>query len=189
MIWLMSCFIFFCSVLFSENEVEAFLRETKSSSTAEAEAFIKKNGHREDVEKKCTMQSDIWEKSNPDHSAKLFLFASFSMPLESWKEYSHFLEKIDGTFILRGVPSNSFADLSQKILKLRKEGVFAKITIDPESFDKYHVDAVPSFILEEGNHFDKITGHIQLAAALKIFSEKGQTSASATRLLKTTGAM
>lgn len=139
---------------------------------------VQKNQPR--VSSKCQAPSSpLFSKSQ-----NLFIFISFSVPLETWKEYSYLLEKTEGVFVLRGLPENSFPLLSQKIQSLREEKIFASIQIDPEAFEKYAIDAIPSIVLTEDSQYDKMTGNISLSHALKVFSENGNAASSAKTHLK-----
>lgn len=115
---------------------------------------------------------------------KLFLFTTLSMPLESWKSHSFFLQKVGGCFVLQGLPDNSFSSLSQKIQELREAGVHAEILLDPPAFEKYKIQAVPTIVFDDGEQYDKIAGNIALPSALNIFAKSGETHQSAAELLK-----
>lgn len=180
------------SLIPPDKEIENFLKGMQSPDIEEAHAFIEEPAQTNDTqEKKCNCPSESSFLSNsplyPVSNGRLLVFTSFSLPIESWKEHSHFLEKTGGCFVLRGLPSNSFDILSQKILELRKEGILANIFIDPEAFEKYRIDAIPCFVLEEEQHFDKLSGNLPLPIVLKAFSEKGQSSVSAKYLLSKIG--
>ncbi len=92
----------------------------------------------------------------------LLIFMSFSLPLESWKEYSAIAERAGGTLVLQGIPDNSFLAFSDKMEELRKNGVRAAIDIDPPLFKKYGVEAVPVIVVQDGQESDRIAGHTQV---------------------------
>lgn len=122
-------------------------------------------------------------KPNPQERHELCLvFASFSLPLESWKELSLFLEKTHGTFVLRGIPDNSFPLFSKKVQELRKAGVNASIEINPDAFEQYDIQAVPALVLVSHHKSDKITGNVSPEASLRMIEERGETSGFAKRL-------
>lgn len=114
-------------------------------------------------------------------------FISFSAPLETWKEHSHFLELVNGQFVLNGIPNNSFDELAQKLLELRQQGILASIVIDPTAFEKHQIEAVPTLILADEINCDKISGNIPIPVALRMFEGKGDLSAAASLLLKQIG--
>lgn len=121
------------------------------------------------VEKKCvTCLSDVVEESS------VFVFASFSMPDGVWVSLSPELEKVGGTFLLQGLPSNSFKELAVKIYDLRQKGVNASIQLHPQLFEQYGVNRVPTFVVREGDQWDKLTGTVSLQYALSEIMAKGE---------------
>ena len=143
-----------------------------SSMLEEASSFLKKL-HEEASSgapgcAKCSQKA-------PDLRHNLMVFISFSVPLESWKEWSHALEKFGGTFVLKGIPDNSFQMFMKKIVELRRAGVNAPISIDPEAYEKFGVNTTPTVVALNGKEYDKVAGNIHLEAALRMFNEKGVT--------------
>lgn len=109
---------------------------------------------------------------------KFQIFISFSVPYNIWCSLSQDLAKIGGSFVLVGLPNNSFSELSEKIIKLKKMGVDAQIQIDPIAFKKYQISKVPTFVVSDDNKYDKISGSISVEYALNYLSEKGEVSFS-----------
>ena len=104
---------------------------------------------------------------NEAEESPLRVFASFSMPEETWIQLSKDLEKIGGIFVLKGLPNGSFQEFLQKVMELRKKGVAVSIEIDPDSFEKYEVTAVPTFVLVNGESFEKVVGNVSVSYALE----------------------
>jgi len=109
---------------------------------------------------------------------KFQIFISFSVPDNIWCSLSQDLAKIGGSFVLVGLPNNSFSELSEKIIKLKKMGVDAQIQIDPIAFKKYQISKVPTFVVSDDHKYDKISGCISVEYALNYLSEKGEVSFS-----------
>ena len=144
----------------------------------------------QDLQKQASMQNQsgckkcISPKSDGGSLENdLRVYMSFSVPIETWKDLSASLEKIGGSFVIRGLPENSFEVFSEKVLFLRKSGVNASILIDPEAFDRYAIQSVPAFVLTEGDKHDKLSGNVPLETVLKDFSERGNLSKKAGQLL------
>lgn len=116
---------------------------------------------------KCSMTQQIQE-----YSSSLYVFVSFSLPIETWLSLSKDVEKVGGILVLRGLPENSFKSLSEKIYFLRKQGVNATVQIDPRLFSKYTVEHVPCFVTVEQDTFSKLSGNISLAFALEKMSSE-----------------
>ncbi|MCB9092672.1 MAG: type-F conjugative transfer system pilin assembly protein TrbC [Halobacteriovoraceae bacterium] len=131
----------------------------------EAEAF---------QSKKCISGGCNGEESlEEEHS--LLVFISFSLPDASILSFSKDIEKYGGALVIRGLPDNSFAALSERLNQLRDQGMDAPILIDPDCFDNFGVDVVPAIVLNQGEVWDKISGNVPVSYALEVFSEKGET--------------
>ena len=167
--WILASLI--CSSSVSQ-EVKEFVEETDKQLHDEALRFLKRLHEEASSDPrdcaKCSQQFAV-----PDH--KLMVFISFSVPLESWKEWSHALEKFGGIFVLKGIPENSFQVFLKKVIELRMAGVNAPIYIDPESYEKFKIEAVPAVVALDGMKYDKVAGNTHLDATLKLFNEKGVT--------------
>jgi conjugal transfer pilus assembly protein TrbC len=103
------------------------------------------------------------------------VFMSFSVPEQVWLSLSNELEKVEGTFVLRGLPNQSFQALASQILHLKEKGVKATIQLDPKRFLEYDILQVPSIVVAEGKIFDKLSGDVSLHFALQKMAEKGET--------------
>jgi type-F conjugative transfer system pilin assembly protein TrbC len=184
--WFLYAFLTISSLYGLDQSAEEFLNSLSKPPVEEALSFLEQATTTPDnPPKKCTFHSPLSELS-PFHqqkNSKLLVFMSFSLPLESWKEFSHVLQKTGGSFVLRGLPENSFPLLARKIIELKKAGIQAEILLDPESFDKYAINAIPSVVLEDGKHHDKIAGNIKLPVTLALFAKSGSTQALAQELL------
>ena len=95
-------------------------------------------------------------------------FVSLSIPEASLKEMSKHLEKIGGQFVFRGLPNNSFEDFLKKVMDFREKGILAPIIVDPESFDEYNVEVVPTFVLTQEEGFEKVIGNVSIPYVLEI---------------------
>ncbi len=170
--WIISCFLLTLPPSISE-EVKQFSEKAGKQLDEDALIFLK----------------DLYDQASSDAPAKckkclpsltsaqlptyeLMVFMSFSVPLESWKDWSQSLEKVGGIFVLRGLPDNSFRIFAQKVKELRKDGVNVPIYIDPEAYEKYEIQGVPSTVLLDGEKYDKMTGNIHLEAILRAFKQK-----------------
>lgn len=105
---------------------------------------------------------------------------SFSVPDAVWIELSNVLEKVNGAFILRGLPDNSFKKLSEKVQLLQKLGVNAPLLIDPLLFTKNNVETVPTFLVSDQDEIqqgkiDKISGNISAYYAIQKMAQDGET--------------
>jgi conjugal transfer pilus assembly protein TrbC len=103
-----------------------------------------------------------------------FVAMSFSLPKESWLTLSKEMEGEKAVFILRGIPNNSFKEFAKKILDLKRGGMNATVQIDPDAFEKFKIESVPSFIIVAGNKYDKISGNISFSFAQRELNRIGE---------------
>ena len=135
---------------------------------------------------KCRAENVTQEDqmSNVGQNAKMLVFVSFSLPLQSWKDFSYVMQKTEGVFVLRGIPENSFESFYKKLVELRAADVHAPIQIDPLAFEKYQIEAVPTVILKKEDVFDKMIGNIPLQTSLRFFAENGNCRKEADQILQ-----
>lgn len=119
----------------------------------------------------CGSADVSMEKSSP-----LYVFMSFSLQDSLWVGISKELEKIGGSFILRGLPQNSFKELAGRIIEMQEKGVSVPIQIHPKLFQEYEIDLVPSIVVVDGNKFDKMSGNSTLEFALEKMARQGETN-------------
>ena len=68
----------------------------------------------EDSEKKCSFKTSFPDEIADSSSPGLYIFISFSVPLESWIDLSLELDKAGGSFVLNGIPNHSFSEFALK---------------------------------------------------------------------------
>jgi conjugal transfer pilus assembly protein TrbC len=77
---------------------------------------------------------------------EFFAFVSLSIPETTLKQMSKELERIEGAFVFRGMPNDSFSDFIKKVMHFREQGILAPILVDPDAFTQYNVTEVPTFV-------------------------------------------
>ena len=92
---------------------------------------------------KSCLKTPVFEGQSDD----IQIFMSFSVPDEVWLSLDSDKEGV--IFVIRGLPNESFADLSQKLFKLREKGLKGPVQINPNAFDEYQVSSVPTFLYKE----------------------------------------
>jgi conjugal transfer pilus assembly protein TrbC len=117
--------------------------------------------------KQCFSGMEEPEESSPK------VFISFSVPESVWISLSPEMEECGGSFVLRGLPKNSFQELASKVLKLRQSGVRAPLLISPEDFEKHQIKKVPTFIFYEEGEVFKLSGSVSFRYALEKFLSGG----------------
>ncbi len=96
-----------------------------------------------------------------------YVFVSFSLNDEALKAYYIEAEKIGAILVMRGLIDDSFTTTKAKLDELKIAYV-----IDPELFDKYNINQVPTIVQDNGEAIKKIIGHIPLWDAIRIFNEE-----------------
>jgi conjugal transfer pilus assembly protein TrbC len=113
-----------------------------------------------------------------DPETTLYICLSFSVPDSVWISLSKQAEKLGGTLLLRGIPDNSFPELSRRLTRLKHLGLNATVQIDPEFFQRHQVSKVPTFVVQGDMGVDKLSGNISLEDALRLMAEGGEVSHS-----------
>ncbi|MCY3974443.1 MAG: type-F conjugative transfer system pilin assembly protein TrbC [Simkaniaceae bacterium] len=106
------------------------------------------------------------------HPKTLKVLVSFSMPDRTWLALSKDIEKYGGLFVVRGFPENRAEAFLARVLQLKRMGVASGIEVDPEAFDRYDVRSVPTFVLETDAGYEKVTGHVTAAYAMRKLGEE-----------------
>ena len=102
-----------------------------------------------------------------EKETEFYAFVSLSMPKNTLKEISNHLEKIGGVFVFRGLPGGSFANFVSEVAGLRDLEINANISIDPDLFEDYGVEVVPTFVYVKEDDFKKIVGNVSVPWALR----------------------
>ena len=114
---------------------------------------------------------------------ELLIFVSFSMPEYSLKLWAKQAESVNGKLLIRGFIENSFSKTALKIRELFKDNKIAEWLIDPESFERYGIEAVPAVVITRPDNcvietcaaadFDVSYGDTSLKDALALIAVKG----------------
>lgn len=121
---------------------------------------------------------------------KCAVFVSFSMPEPSLRQIVADASYYNVPVVIRGLCNNSFRETANKILALTKENNKGGVLINPIWFRKYHIKAVPAFLVtknEESSSYDLVYGNIPLKRALTIIAEKGEHAKEAAKILERKG--
>ncbi|KVV40872.1 hypothetical protein WT83_27260 [Burkholderia territorii] len=141
------------------------------------------------------------EKNLDEDSPKAMVMVSFSMPTESLKRIAIQAGKAHIPLVLRGIPGDisreGWQQLAAKLQPLKNLG--ADVYIHPVWFQRYKVDAVPTFVVapnaKEGcddgqceSGYVSIAGDVTLDFALERIRDKGGPAAKVAQdYLKTLG--
>lgn len=141
---------------------------------------------------KKLMKNNYSENELEDRN--LYVFISSSMPKMLLRDYYQQAKNYKATLVLKGLPKGSFRELGEFVMDISKLGGDVPIIIDDESFDRFRIDSVPSFVLYQqddciGEHicetnFDKVSGNIGIKKSIEVFAEGGIVSNIAKEYLK-----
>lgn len=117
-------------------------------------------------------------------SRELYVFVSLSMPKSRLIDLLQETKIYGGILVLRGLKNNSYkdtADFMQSIIEVAQAGLI----IDPTLFEKYDVNKVPTFVLNDPaiKKYDKAVGNVSLNYALEEMSKVGELQAKAQAIL------
>lgn len=115
----------------------------------------------------CCGAQDLDMDFPVEKEEKLYAFVSMSMPENTLKEISQHVEPMGGSFVLRGFPGGTATEFAKKLIELRSIGIKADFQIDPDLFEDFQVEAVPTFVYVKGDAHKKIVGNVSVPWALR----------------------
>lgn len=114
------------------------------------------------------------------------VFVSFSMPPEELKQRVKDAAQLNIPVVIRGMVNGDMRATANAVAGLVKESNTGGVQIDPTTFRKYNITAVPVLIVACGNQGDKVDrlqGDLTLHQALKRVAEEGDCADTARNLL------
>ncbi|HIF3101943.1 TPA: type-F conjugative transfer system pilin assembly protein TrbC [Salmonella enterica] len=114
------------------------------------------------------------------------VFVSFSMPAEELKQRVKDAAQLNIPVVIRGMVNGDMRATANAVAGLVKESNTGGVQIDPTTFRKYNITAVPVLIVACGNQgekVDRLQGDLTLHQALKRVAEEGDCADTARSLL------
>lgn len=114
------------------------------------------------------------------------VFVSFSMPPDELKQRVQDAAALNIPVVIRGMVNGDMRATANAVAGLVKESNTGGVQIDPVTFSKYNITAVPVLIVTCGNQGDKVDrleGDLTLHQALKRVAEEGDCAQTAKSLL------
>ncbi|EAA4084345.1 type-F conjugative transfer system pilin assembly protein TrbC [Salmonella enterica subsp. salamae] len=114
------------------------------------------------------------------------VFVSFSMPPDELKQRVQDAAALNIPVVIRGMVNGDMRATANAVAGLVKESNTGGVQIDPTTFRKYNITAVPVLIVACGNQGDKVDrlqGDLTLHQALKRVAEEGDCAQTAESLL------
>ena len=104
----------------------------------------------------------------PDAKHDILILTSFSVPEAAWLSLSKEMEGKRAAFVVRGLPDNSFKELSKRVSSLKRKGLNATVLVDPRLFREYQVETAPTFLFFQDKSVHQVKGNIPLRSAEEI---------------------
>lgn len=121
------------------------------------------------------------------NDSNIIIFASFSMPKESIKQWIRQGTEIQAPIVIRGLVNNSFKDTINVLYNLNQE-MHGGVQLDPTLFQKYQINKVPAVVVtntanclpNQSCHetYDVVYGDVTLSYALKMIAAKNDDVSS-----------
>ncbi|HHW4982772.1 TPA: type-F conjugative transfer system pilin assembly protein TrbC [Legionella anisa] len=103
------------------------------------------------------------------------VFVSFSMPGRLLEETLKESSRLHIPAYLNGLYHDSMRDTSLKVMELSQRVPNLNLAIDPTLFERFGIQQVPALVVDEGNAFDVIYGHLTLQEGLLRIAGHGET--------------
>lgn len=100
---------------------------------------------------------------------KIYVFMSFSVPKQVWKSLMAMHARYSFTFVIRGLPDNSFKTLGKKA-----DEIGCPFIIDPNLFERFQIDRVPAFVFVDGDQHEGVYGNISFDYAIEHLQKEGK---------------
>ncbi|EAB7503678.1 TPA: type-F conjugative transfer system pilin assembly protein TrbC [Salmonella enterica] len=114
------------------------------------------------------------------------VFVSFSMPPDELKQRVQDAAALNIPVVIRGMVNGDMRATANAVAGLVKESNTGGVQIDPTTFRKYNITAVPVLIVtcgNQGDQVDRLQGDLMLHQALKRVAEEGDCAQTAKSLL------
>ncbi|EIY1064803.1 type-F conjugative transfer system pilin assembly protein TrbC [Escherichia coli] len=114
------------------------------------------------------------------------VFVSFSMPSDELKQRVKDAAQLNIPVVIRGMVNGDMRATANAVAGLVKESNSGGVQIDPTTFRKYNITAVPVLIVtcgSQGDNTDRLQGDLTLHQALKRVAEEGDCAQTAKSLL------
>lgn len=129
-------------------------------------------------------QQSVQPEARPVDAA--LVFASFSMPPDELKQRVQDAAALNIPVVIRGMVNGDMRATANAVAGLVKENNTGGVQINPTTFRKYNITAVPVLIVACGNQGDKVDrlqGDVTLHQALERVAEEGDCAPTAKSLL------
>lgn len=114
------------------------------------------------------------------------VFVSISMPPDELKQRVQDAAALNIPVVIRGMVNGDMRATANAVAGLVKETNTGGVQIDPTTFRKYNITAVPALIVtcgHQGDKVDRLQGDVTLHQALKRVADEGECAETARKLM------
>lgn len=114
------------------------------------------------------------------------VFVSFSMPSDELKQRVQDAAALNIPVVIRGMVNGDMRATANAVAGLVKDTNTGGVQIDPTTFRKYNITAVPALIVtceHQGVKVDRLQGDVRLYQALKRVADEGDCAETARKLM------
>ncbi|RAP34897.1 type-F conjugative transfer system pilin assembly protein TrbC [Legionella quinlivanii] len=107
-------------------------------------------------------------------AVQVSVLVSFSMPEMLLQETLTESAQLHIPAYLNGLYQDSMRETALKVMALSKRIPNLNLNIDPTLFERFGIQQVPALVVEEGNAFDVIYGHLSIEEGLARMAGRGE---------------
>ncbi|SEG42287.1 conjugal transfer pilus assembly protein TrbC [Legionella quinlivanii DSM 21216] len=107
-------------------------------------------------------------------AVQVSILVSFSMPETLLRETLKESAELHIPAYLNGLYRDSMRETALKVMALSQRIPNLNLNIDPTLFERFGIQQVPALVVEEGNAFDVIYGHLSIQEGLARMVGRGE---------------
>ena len=111
-------------------------------------------------------------------AVQVSVFVSFSMPKTLLQETLKESAELNIPAYLNGLYRDSMNETAMKVMALSKRIPNLNLAIDPALFERFGIHQVPALVVDDGNAFDVIYGHLSIKEGLDRMAGHGDVNTS-----------
>ena len=111
-------------------------------------------------------------------AVQVSVFVSFSIPKTLLQETLKESAELNIPAYLNGLYRDSMNETAMKVMALSKRIPNLNLAIDPALFERFGIHQVPALVVDDGNAFDVIYGHLSIKEGLDRMAGHGDVNTS-----------
>lgn len=131
------------------------------------------------MKKRCFLGFCWIVMSTSVYAFQASVFVSFSLPKNLLHETLREAARLHIPVFINGLYHDSMPETAKKVMALSEQIPELSLQIDPTAFERFAIDKVPALVVEKGNNFDVIYGHLTIREGLLRIASQGSVGLSA----------